>query len=204
MQNKIIKDAIFHLSNDKKIKKLIQEYQKPQFSKPLDSFNSLAKSIIFQQLSGKSASSIHNRFLSLFTNQVPNPESTLLLNIEDLRKVGLSNQKTNYILELAAYFISKKNNIKFEQLSDDDISKELISIKGIGQWTIDMFLMFTLFRTDILPVADLGVQKGFKKIFNLTDKPDKVFMTEMSQSWRPYRTIACCYLWRCVDDQNFW
>ena len=204
MNSKVLNDAINHLNKDKKLKELIAKYDKPGFESNGNYFNALSKSIIYQQLSGKVAKVIYNRFLDLFKNRIPDLE--LIINIEDdkLRKIGLSKQKTEYIKGLSKYFYETGNSIDFPSLTDEEIGKELIQIKGIGQWTVDMFLMFTMFRTDILPVADLGIKKGYKELFNLKELPSANEMIEKSKPWQPYRTIACCYLWRLVDDGDVW
>ena len=119
-----------------------------------------------------------------------------------MRKSGLSFQKINYVKNLADYFENnsfKKKDV--ERMTDEEISKELTQIKGIGQWTVDMFLMFTLNRADILPYKDLGIQKGIMKILNTKNLPSKKEMEICSKKWSPYRTIACWYLWRMNDDK---
>ena len=203
MNSKNLNNAIDYLKKDKNLKKLIDKYDKPKFGENSDYFNALSKSIIYQQISGKAANSIHERFLLLFKNLSPNPK--LVLNLEDheLKSIGLSQQKTNYIKNVAEYFYNQNSDFDLGSLSDQDITSELIQIKGIGQWTIDMFLMFTLFRTDIMPVSDLGIKKGFKHLFNLKTLPDANYMIQKSKNWKPYRTIACLYLWKLVDGDDF-
>ena len=199
MNSKILNLGIKHLSKDKKINTLINEFEKPVFYKSTNYYDDLCKSIIYQQLSGKVAKIIYHRFLNLFPNKVPNFKKTLDLKFEELKKIGLSKQKITYIDNLAKYFYNKKN-IDFVNYSDESLRKELIKIKGIGPWTIDMFLMFTMHRTDILPVGDLGIKKAFQILYKLKELPSKELMIEMSAKWKPYRTIACCYLWYLVDD----
>ena len=200
MNSKILNNAINHLNKDKNLKKLITKYDRPEFKSDDNYFNALSKSIIYQQLSGKVAKVIYNRFLDLFKNQTPDLE--LIIDIENinLRKIGLSKQKTEYIKCLSKYFHETGNSVDFLSLTDIEIRDELIQIKGIGQWTIDMFLMFTMFRTDILPVADLGIKKAYKELFNLKDLPSAKEMIKISKPWQPYRTISCCYLWKLLDD----
>ncbi|MAJ44363.1 MAG: hypothetical protein CMF96_06420 [Candidatus Marinimicrobia bacterium] len=200
MNSKILNNAINHLNKDKNLKKLITKYDRPVFKSDDNYFNALSKSIIYQQLSGKVAKIIYNRFLDLFKNQTPDLE--LIIDIENinLRKIGLSKQKTEYIKCLSKYFHETGNSVDFLSLTDIEIRDELIQIKGIGQWTIDMFLMFTMFRTDILPVADLGIKKAYKELFNLKDLPSAKEMIKISKPWQPYRTISCCYLWKLLDD----
>ena len=203
MNSKILNLGIKHLSKDKKINTLINEFEKPVFYKSTNYYDDLCKSIIYQQLSGKVAKIIYHRFLNLFPNKVPNFKKTLDLKFEELKKIGLSKQKITYIDNLAKYFYNKKNT-DFIKYSDESLRKELIKIKGIGPWTIDMFLMFTMHRTDILPVGDLGIKKAFQILYELKELPSKELMIEMSAKWKPYRTIACCYLWYLVDDGDVW
>ena len=200
MKKTIIDKALNHLNQTPKIRKLILSQNYPVFKKAQDPFIALCKSIIFQQLSGKSANAIYQRFINLYKSKV---SAKNLLNIDDkkFQEAGLSHQKIIYLKALSAFFLNHEN-INFNILSDKEISNKLIEIKGIGQWTIDMFLMFTLFRTDILPVGDLGIQKGFKIIYNLDELPTSEFMLDKSKSWSPYRTIASIYIWRLVDSED--
>jgi len=198
-----IKAGLDLLKKDKKMRVLINEFGRPDFNLRQDYFQSLLRSIVFQQLSGKAAQTIYERFVNLIpktSNHCPN--EVLKLDKEEMRKAGLSFRKIDYVRNLADYFENNSFHKKdVEKMSDQEISKELIQIKGIGQWTVDMFLMFTLNREDILPCKDLGIQKGIKKILNMKNLPSKKEMENCSRKWRPYRTIACWYLWRMVDDK---
>ena len=191
------------LKKDKNIQNLIKKFGRPDFNLGQDYFQSLLRSIVFQQLSGKAAQTIYERFIKLIpktSNLCPN--EVLKLNNDDMRKSGLSFQKINYVMNLADYFENnsfKKKDV--ERMTDEEISKELTQIKGIGQWTVDMFLMFTLNRADILPYKDLGIQKGIMKILNKKILPSKKEMENCSKKWRPFRTIACWYLWRMTDNK---
>ena len=200
MDKIILNQSIQYLLKDNKLKDLINKYPIPQFASKDNYFDALSKSIIYQQLSGKVAKIIYRRFLDLFKKQNPEPEQYLKINNSDLKKIGLSKQKINYINNLSIFFINNNNMSQLKNLSKQEITNELISIKGIGQWTIDMFMMFTLCKTDILPVGDLGIKKAFKHLYNLQELPSEKFMKEKSSHWRPYRTIACCYLWMIMDD----
>ena len=204
MKQQILDNALEHLSQEPKMERLIGEFGKPDFNGANDNFNALSKSIIYQQLSGKAARTIYNRFLGLFDNNLPHAKDVIKVNIPTLRSIGISQPKSNYIIGLAKYFTKDGNKIDFESLSDVEVGNELIQLKGVGQWTVDMFLMFTLFRTDILPVADLGIQKGIKILFNMQSLPSKEYMIKKSKPWHPYRTVACLYLLRIVDDEIVW
>jgi DNA-3-methyladenine glycosylase II len=203
LEEKVIHKAIRHLKKDVKMNALILKYDKPKFHKSSNYFYELSKYIIFQQLSGKSASAIHNRFLTVFNNK-PNPKEILQTKNIFLNRIGLSKQKIDYLKQLSKYFLKKGSVVDFELLNDMQVYDELIQIKGIGQWTIDMFLMFALYRTNILPVNDLGIKKGFKILFNLKELPTNNDMIEKSIAWEPYRTIASLYLWQIIDEDSFW
>ena len=198
-----IEAGIDLLKRDKKIQDLINKFGRPDFNQGQDYFQSLLRSIVFQQLSGKAAQTIYQRLVNLIpetSNLCPN--EVLKLDKDEMRKAGLSFQKINYVRNLADYF--ENNSFKkkeVERMTDEEISKELIQIKGIGQWTVDMFLMFTLSRADILPFKDLEIQKGIMKILNMKNLPSKKEMENCSRKWRPYRTIACWYLWRIADEK---
>ena len=191
------------LKKDKNMKVLIKKFGRPDFNQGQDYFQSLLRSIVFQQLSGKAAKTIYERLVSLIpktSNLCPN--EILKLNKDEMRKAGLSFQKINYVRNLADYFENNSFQKKVvKEMTDEEISRELIQIKGIGQWTVDMFLMFTLNRADIFPYKDLGIQKGIMKILNMKKLPSKKKMENCSRKWRPYRTIACWYLWRIADDK---
>ena len=198
-----IEAGLDFLKKDKIMQVLIKKFGRPDFNQGQDYFQSLLRSIVFQQLSGKAAQTIYERLLNLIpkTSKLC-PNEVLKLGKDEMRKAGLSFQKINYVRNLADYF--DKNSLKkkdVEEMTDEEISKELTKIKGIGQWTVDMFLMFTLNRTDILPYKDLGIQKGIMKILNMKNLPSIKEMENCSRKWRPYRTIACWYLWRMADDK---
>ena len=198
-----IEAGLYLLKKDKNMQDLINKFGRPDFNLGQDYFQSLLRSIVFQQLSGKAAKTIYERLVNLIpktTNLCPN--EVLKLDKDEMRKAGLSFQKINYVRNLADYFENNSFQNKYvERMTDQEISKELIQIKGIGQWTVDMFLMFTLNRADIFPFTDLGIQKGIMKILKKKNLPSKKEMVNCSSKWKPYRTIACWYLWRMVDDK---
>ena len=164
-------------------------------------YQSLVRAIIYQQLSGKAATAIYNRFLALYSNQHPNMNELISTPHENLRAVGLSNRKAEYIKSIAEFFEKTAiSNNDFDKMPEDEIRNHLIKIRGVGHWTIDMFLMFTLNRLDIFPVLDLGVQKGFAKMFNLNKLPTGNKMLKEAEKWKPYRSIAAHYFWRIADE----
>ena len=191
---------------DSRFLRLIDEFGYPTFKGENNYFEALIRNIIYQQLSGKAAQTIYNRFLALFkTTQYPSPDEILITPFENLRGAGLSNQKVTYILDLSKKYVD--GTLQLDELdgkSNKDVSAQLIKVKGIGQWTADMFLMFTLNREDVFPLGDLGVKKGVAIIENLPELPTEKHMEEISEKWQPYRTIAAWYMWKLVDGPFEW
>ena len=191
---------------DPRFLRLISKFGYPTFKGENNYFEALIRNIIYQQLSGKAAQTIYNRFLALFnTTQYPSPDEILITPFENLRGAGLSNQKVTYILDLSKKYVD--GTLQLDELdgkSNKDVSAQLIKVKGIGQWTADMFLMFTLNREDVFPLGDLGVKKGVAIIENLPELPTEKHMAEISEKWQPYRTIAAWYLWKLVDGPFEW
>ncbi len=167
-----------------------------------DIYLSLLSSIISQQLSTKVASVIKSRFLNLFPEQYPHPEILLTLPDETLRSAGLSYQKLSYIRNVASFKGTGQLEHAFiNGLEDEDLITHLTQIKGVGRWTVEMILMFALDRPDVFPVLDLGIQNAMKKAYGL-DAAGKILFTQMRQiaeNWRPYRSIACKYLWKSLE-----
>jgi DNA-3-methyladenine glycosylase II len=191
---------------DPRFSRLISEFGYPTFKEENNYFEALLKNIIYQQLSGKAAQTIYNRFQKLFESATyPDPDEILNTPIEHLRGAGLSNQKVTYILNLSKKYVDGTLPLDdLDEKSDKEISAQLIQVKGIGQWTADMFLMFTLNRVDVFPLGDLGVKKGVAIIENLNKLPTEKNMAEISEKWQPYRTIAAWYMWKLVDGPFKW
>jgi DNA-3-methyladenine glycosylase II len=203
----MIDKAISHLrEKDPEIVTLLNHFKIDDLKLEKNYFKSLTRSILYQQLSGKAAKTISNRFISLYPNKsYPLPQDVLNTKHEILRSVGISNAKAHYIKNIAEAFTNDTINHKnFHALSDTEIMDQLISIKGVGPWTIQMFLMFTLNRLDVFPTGDLGVQKGFKIYFKLKELPSAKEMLLRSELWRPYRTIMSIYFWKVVDGPFDW
>ena len=199
--------ALRHLSHaDKRIEKLIDKFGPPNFNLMNNYYESLIRSIVYQQLSGKSASIIYERFLDLFVFDIyPEPKDILAVSIETLRSSGLSYQKVNYIRDLSEKWQDGTMNLTdIDSMTDEEISSELIKVKGIGQWTADMFLMFTLGRPDVFPFGDLGIQKGVMILTNMNRLPTQKEMERKTKKWQPYRTVAAWYLWKLVDGPFKW
>jgi DNA-3-methyladenine glycosylase II len=186
---------------DSRFKRLISEFGYPVFNQDSSYFEALLKNIIYQQLSGKAAKTIYNRFLKLFQSATYlSPNEVLNTPIEHIRAAGLSNQKVTYILDLSKKY--SEGSLQLDVLNEKtnkEISDQLIEVKGIGQWTADIFLMFTLNREDVFPLGDLGVKKGVAIIENLPELPTEKDMAKISEKWQPYRTIAAWYMWKLVD-----
>lgn len=195
--------AIKHLrTNDAKLAKVIATHPAPQFSPHTDYYYELVTSIIGQQLSVKAAASITKRFVALF-DSFPTPEQILERDIEELRSVGLSRPKASYIRDLAAHIVD--GSVRFDhldQLSNQEIIDELTKVKGIGVWTVHMFLLFCMGRQDILPVGDLGVRNGIKLLYELDHLPlaPEVETIAKKNHWHPYESIAAWYLWQSLDN----
>jgi len=163
-------------------------------------FDAIARSIVFQQLSGKAASTIHGRFEGLYGGRSPLPVELTVTSDEQLRAVGLSRGKSAYLKDLAARVVSGELSVEtLHELSDEEIIAALTRVKGIGRWTAQMFLMFRLGRPDVLPDLDLGVQKAIQKAYRLRKLPTPERVRKIGAKWAPYRTVASWYLWRLLD-----
>ena len=184
----------------KKIK--INKNKLRKLEKTTNPFLSLASSIISQQISLSAAASIRKRFIALFGKKKPNPKDLLKFSDEKLRVVGLSRSKVLYIRDLAEKFVDKTiDPLNFEKMSDEEIKEYLIQVKGIGPWTGDMFLIFALNRPDVLPVGDLGILKGFKKVFNLRKHPSIKKMHQLAKHHMGKRTELSLYLWDSLETE---
>ena len=201
--------AIHHLKRADPVLASIIERVGPyamQYREPV--FQTLVRSIVYQQLSGKAALTIFSRLLAA-AKTVPDddepltPEAILKLRPQKMRKLGLSQQKTAYIRELAR--MTRDGEIRFETLAeieDAEVIAHLTRVKGVGVWTVHMFLMFALRRPDVLPVGDLGVRMAVKKAYGLADLPAPAEMEKIAASWKPWRSVASWYLWRSLENQG--
>lgn len=162
-------------------------------------FSSLAEAIVYQQLNGKAAATIFNRFAELAGDPLM-PEGILKLNDAQLRSVGLSKQKSAYLKDLAAKTSSGLLDFNcLPELSDDEVIEHLTQVKGIGVWTAHMFLIFSLRRPNVLPTGDYGVQMAIKKHYKKRKIPKPKDMEKIARAWEPYRSVACWYMWRSLD-----
>ena len=163
-------------------------------------FDHVARAIVYQQLSGKAAATIYARVHALYGGRPPTPAELVATLPARLRRAGLSRQKASYLKDLARHALS--GAVPFDMLDtlpDDAVIEALTAVRGIGVWTAQMFLMFRLGRLDVLPVLDLGIQKGMRRTYGLRRLPKPAQMERIAAAWRPYRSIACWYLWRCME-----
>jgi len=168
------------------------EFGEPQFA-------ALAESIVYQQLNGKAAATIFERFAAL-AGEPLTPEGILNLSDAQLRSVGLSKQKSAYLKDLAAKTAAGTLDFaRLPELSDDEVIEHLTQVKGIGVWTAHMFLMFSLQRPNVLPTGDYGVQVAIKKHYRKRKLPKPKDMEKIARAWEPYRSVACWYMWRSLD-----
>ena len=196
----------FLMNKDPEVIPLIKSFELEESPVEINYFRSLIRSIIFQQLNGKVANVIFDRFIGLFpNNRFPNPQNVIDMEKDHMRSAGISNPKIKYIKNIAEAFLNNSiNKSNFKNLSNQDIMEQLTLIKGVGPWTVQMFLMFTLKRSDIFPTGDLGVRKGFKMYFKLKEIPDHETMLSKAKIWKPYRTIMAMYFWKVVDSSIEW
>jgi len=198
----VVQEAIQHLTrNDPTLSAIIQrvgEYR-IQFREP--NFESLVRSIVYQQLSGKVASVIYGRLAEAVKGRML-PEEVLKLRPDRMRRLGLSKQKTAYIRDLARH--ARDRRVAFEELpglADHEVIERLTQVKGIGVWTVHMFLIFALRLTDVLPTGDLGVRNAIRKAYGFAELPTPAEMEAMARKWRPYCSVAAWYLWRSLEGE---
>ncbi|NDF24418.1 MAG: DNA-3-methyladenine glycosylase 2 family protein [Thaumarchaeota archaeon] len=192
--------AIRHLKKDKKLARIIDQVGKPNIPITKNPYESLVEAIITQQLSGKAADSISKKFRATY-GRFPKPAAVLETSDDTLRKAGLSYMKISYIKDLSHRIETKQLRLHLmKNLTDEEIIAELTEVKGIGRWTAEMFLIFSLGRQDVLPVGDLGLKKGIQRLYSMEELPEKEKMEKIAQKWRPYRSVATWYLWRSLNQ----
>lgn len=199
--------AIEHLSGaDNVLGELIQRVGgcRLRVNRQREPFDALVRAVTYQQLNGTAAETIYNRLLALFPNRAPTAKQILGMPMEKLRSAGLSAAKAAAIRDIA-----EKSNARVvpsrreaARLTDEELVERLTSIRGVGPWTVEMLLIFTLGRRDVLPITDYGVRKGFALTFGLKDLPQPRELLEHGHRWRPYRSIAAWYLWRALDQPD--
>lgn len=196
-------EYIQHLCKDKKLRRVLDEQDALVLEKRKKIYLRLCASIMSQQLSTKVAEVIYNRFLALYGKKEPTAQQILDTPFETLRSIGLSNAKTNYVHNVCRFFIDEKiTDAQLYKMSNEEVIEKLTKIKGVGKWTTEMILMFSLQHEDVFPVDDLGIQQAMTKLYKLDPSNKKLLFEQMhkvAEKWRPYRTYACIHLWRWKD-----
>jgi DNA-3-methyladenine glycosylase II len=170
--------------------------------RPDDPYGVLVRSITGQQLSTKAAATIYGRLTELYGGRTPTPREILATDPQQLRAVGLSNAKAAYLRDLAEHIVDGELPVdELTELPDAEVAKLLMAVKGLGRWTVDMFLMFHLGRPDILPVGDLGIRKAVQTHYGLKELPKAAEIEQIAEAWRPHRTLASLYLWESLDNR---
>lgn len=208
--SEMTKDSLTVLKRDKRFAPLIKMHGVPDLKRPstklkvngTDAFQALVRSIIHQQVSGAAAATIHARFLGLFPKaKFPTPKMVRKMPFEKMRAAGLSGQKSSYIKDLAEKFSDGTiRHRELDRMESADIVEHLTQVKGIGVWTVHMFLIFTLNRPDVLPTGDLGIRKGFQALYKLKALPEHAQMERLAKAWRGHASVASWYLWRVADE----
>lgn len=194
--------ALRHLRRDPEFRELVRKVGpfRLQLRRPAAPFPALLRAIVFQQLSGKAANTIHQRVLALFPGRAhPAPAEFLKASDEALRGAGLSRNKLLAVRDLAAHTIegTVPTLRRLQRMPDDEIIERLTAVRGVGRWTVEMMLIFTLGRPDVLPLNDLGIHRGFCRVYG--GEPDAQRLQAQGEQWRPYRSVASWYLWRAAD-----
>jgi len=194
------KEATKFLKKDPKLAKIIKQVGNYNVKITKNRYQSLVEAIIAQQLSGSAAESILKKFKKLFKSKFPKPVEVIKTPDSKIRSIGLSKMKIMYIKDLSKKIQSKQLNMRIiSTKSDEYIVEHLTDVKGIGRWTAEMFLIFSLGRLDVLPVGDLGLKKGIQLMYSLKELPNEKEIEQMAKSWKPYRTVATWYLWKSLQ-----
>ncbi|HSX30348.1 MAG TPA: DNA-3-methyladenine glycosylase [Candidatus Saccharimonadales bacterium] len=205
MSEAVAQEAANHLAqHDPVLKPLVERHGLCTIRPHENYYQELVDSIISQQLSVHAARSIETRFRDLFGGHFPSPEEILTTDVETLRGLGFSRAKGAYVLDLAQHVVDGK--VRFDHLdglSNDEVIAELTPVKGIGTWTAHMFLMFCMGRTDVLPVGDLGIKNGLRRLYGFADVPTPDQITELAAKnhWHPYESVASWYVWQSLDNK---
>jgi DNA-3-methyladenine glycosylase II len=196
-----MRKALEHIrSSDPKMAAVIDRVGRYSIAYRDNSLDTLARSIVSQQVSTKAAATIYGRLLDAAGVQILEPSSIVALGTGGLRGVGLSGVKASYLLNMAEHNLNGQLHFPaLPEMSDEEVIRSLTAVKGIGVWTAQMFLMFALRRPDVLATGDLGLQKGMQLVYKLRELPDPKRMQKIAAPWQPFRSIACWYLWRAID-----
>jgi DNA-3-methyladenine glycosylase II len=199
-----VSTSISVLRRDKRFTCLIKKHGLPNWTKRKNSFQSLVRSIVYQQVSGKAASTILARFAAIFPGtRFPTPKEVGAMPIENIMAAGLSPQKASYVKDLALKFSNGTIQPRsLYKMTNEEVVVHLTQVKGIGTWTAHMFLISTLNRPDVLPTGDLGIRKGFQIVYRLKSLPEHAKMESIAKPWRAYASVASWYLWRAADEAS--
>jgi DNA-3-methyladenine glycosylase II len=199
--------AVEHLrAADDTLRRLIDErgpldHEARQRGRPTDAYGALLRSIVGQQLSTKAARSIYTRLTEQFGGRAPTPGELLEADPEVVRSAGLSRAKVKYLRSLAEHVLSGELELdRLHELGDEAVEREVTAVKGLGQWTAHMFLIFHLGRPDVLPVGDLGVRRAVERAYGLEGLPSAEELERLGERWAPYRSLASLYLWESLDN----
>ena len=184
------KDDVLH--------EIINEFDDLELVSRGDLFYTLIRSVIGQQISVKAASTVWSRFCERIGDI--EPKNILLADIEELRSCGLSQRKAEYVIGISESW-SDYDSIEWKEMSDEEIIQELIKLRGVGKWTAEMILIFTMLRPDVFPIGDIGMIRGIEKSYNSGERMSVEELYAISEKWKPWRTVACCFMWRTVDPE---
>ena len=186
-------------NSDSILAKVIADREEPTLTSRGDLFATLVKSIVGQQISTKAAATVWGRLCDLLGPVTD--EAILQRTHEELRSVGLSNRKAEYVVGIAQAWKDGLYALDWESMSDEEILENLIVLRGVGRWTAEMILIFSLLRPDIFPIDDLGVVRGMERVYNSKDTLSKPQLNAIAENWRPYRTLGSWYMWRAIDPE---
>lgn len=200
---KSLQKQIEFLSKDLVLAPIIKKHGVLKYPKHEDYFLDIVQSIIGQQLSNKAADTIYGRFIKLLPNEKVSPDNILNLELAEIRACGTSWAKARSLHEVSQKTLDGTLQLhKLDKMGDEEAIAHLIRVKGIGRWSAEMLLMFSFHRPDVLPLDDRGIQNAFKKLYGLKDgKSLQSSMTKIAKNWQPFRTLACWYLWKSLDNQ---
>ena len=184
------KDDVLH--------EIINEFDDLELVSRGDLFYTLIRSVIGQQISVKAASTVWSRFCERIGDI--KPENILSADIEELRSCGLSQRKAEYVIGISESW-SDYDSLEWKEMSNEEIIQELIKLRGVGRWTAEMILIFTMLRPDVFPIGDIGMIRGIEKSYNSGERMSREDLYSISEKWKPWRTVACCYMWRTVDPE---
>jgi DNA-3-methyladenine glycosylase II len=179
--------------------RLIDVHEHPPLSSRGDAFLTLMRSIVGQQISSKAADSVWGRIENLLGSVTP--ESILGASYDNLRACGLSGRKSEYVVGIAEAWLMGYSEIVWSELSDEEATSRLVALRGVGEWTAEMILIFSLLRPDVFPIADIGVIRSMERLYNQGNALSESELMAIAEPWRPYRTVATWYLWRSSDPE---